>query len=99
MVRNKFFPHDSQPAGRAYIEQEGGIQHTCVQRARTALLGVDRHLETPQSSSAVVQGGVRPKWLHGSNVTYAVPPRARSPAWRIAQTCGSHVDAMALKHG
>lgn len=48
------------------------------------------HLDTPQSRSAVVHGGVRPKWLQGSRVTYAVPPRARSPAWRIAQTCNPH---------
>ena len=30
-------------------------------------------------SSASEHGPVRPVWLHGSSVTYAVPPRARAP--------------------
>ena len=34
---------------------------------------------TPASISARVQGGVRPKWLHGSSVQTTVAPRARSP--------------------
>lgn len=40
--------------------------------------------------SAWAQGPVRPVWLQGSRVTYAVPPRARSPASRRALTsaCG-----------
>ena len=45
---------------------------------------------TPASSSAVVQAPVRPVCEHGSRVTTAVPPRARSPASRSATTsaCG-----------
>jgi hypothetical protein len=35
---------------------------------------------------ACVQGGVRPWWLHGSNVTYIVPPLADSPAASSATT-------------
>ena len=35
---------------------------------------------TPASISASAHGPVRPVWLHGSSVTTAVPPRARSPA-------------------
>ncbi len=44
----------------------------------------------PASISASAHGPVRPVWLHGSSVTYAVPPRARGPAIRSASTsaCG-----------
>jgi hypothetical protein len=44
----------------------------------------------PARISAWVQGPVRPMWLHGSMVTTAVPPRARSPASASALTsaCG-----------
>ena len=41
---------------------------------------------TPASISASAHGGVRPWWAHGSSVTYAVAPRARSPASRSAAT-------------
>ena len=41
---------------------------------------------TPAVMIASVQGGVRPKWLHGSSVTYIVAPRAASPAARNACT-------------
>ena len=34
---------------------------------------------TPAAISASAQGPVRPVWAHGSRVTTAVPPRARSP--------------------
>eukprot|EP00740_Mantoniella_antarctica_P003763 CAMPEP_0181350952 /NCGR_PEP_ID=MMETSP1106-20121128/1533_1 /TAXON_ID=81844 /ORGANISM="Mantoniella antarctica, Strain SL-175" /LENGTH=230 /DNA_ID=CAMNT_0023463445 /DNA_START=179 /DNA_END=868 /DNA_ORIENTATION=- len=46
---------------------------------------------TPASTSARLQGGVRPKWSQGSKETYAVAPRARWPAARNANTsaCGS----------
>ena len=40
----------------------------------------------PRSASA--QGGVRPWWAHGSSVTYAVAPRARSPAAASATDLG-----------
>src|SRR5690606_34386982 len=36
--------------------------------------------------SALVQGGVRPWWLQGSRVTWAVAPCARGPAARSAST-------------
>ena len=35
---------------------------------------------TPDFNTASVQGGVLPKWQHGSRVTYNVPPRACAPA-------------------
>ena len=38
------------------------------------------HRATPASASALAQGGVFPKWEHGSSVTYAVAPRASDPA-------------------
>ena len=41
---------------------------------------------TPASTSALEHGGVRPKWSQGSRVTYAVAPRAASPAARSAKT-------------
>jgi len=43
-----------------------------------------------QDISASEQGPVRPVWLHGSKVTTAVPPLARSPAWASAtiSACG-----------
>eukprot|EP00197_Chlamydomonas_leiostraca_P002813 CAMPEP_0202857232 /NCGR_PEP_ID=MMETSP1391-20130828/255_1 /ASSEMBLY_ACC=CAM_ASM_000867 /TAXON_ID=1034604 /ORGANISM="Chlamydomonas leiostraca, Strain SAG 11-49" /LENGTH=185 /DNA_ID=CAMNT_0049536011 /DNA_START=56 /DNA_END=613 /DNA_ORIENTATION=- len=46
--------------------------------------------DTPASTSARLQGGVRPWWLHGSSVTYAVAPLASLPAPRSAYTsaCG-----------
>ena len=45
----------------------GSIIATCTSR-------------TPAAISASVQGGVRPWWACGSSVTYAVAPRAASPA-------------------
>mmetsp|Transcript_16096 Transcript_16096/g.62544 ORF Transcript_16096/g.62544 Transcript_16096/m.62544 type:complete len:221 (+) Transcript_16096:354-1016(+) len=46
---------------------------------------------TPASTSALEHGGVRPKWSHGSSVTYAVHPFALAPAALSAKTsaCGS----------
>ena len=41
---------------------------------------------TPAAISASVHGGVRPWCAHGSRVTYAVAPRARSPAASRAST-------------
>ena len=41
---------------------------------------------TPAAITASEHGGVRPKWLHGSSVTYSVAPRARSPAAASATT-------------
>jgi hypothetical protein len=45
---------------------------------------------TPAPMRASAQGGVRPKWLQGSSVTYAVAPRAASPATAsaLASACG-----------
>jgi hypothetical protein len=45
---------------------------------------------TPAATSASAHGPVRPVWLHGSSVTTAVPPRARSPARASAtiSACG-----------
>ena len=45
---------------------------------------------TPAATSARLQGGVRPWWLQGSSVTYAVAPAAACPAARRAYTsaCG-----------
>jgi len=45
---------------------------------------------SPAATTARAHGGVRPKWLHGSRVTYRVAPRARAPACASANTsaCG-----------
>ncbi len=45
----------------------------------------------PASMRAWRQGGVRPRWLHGSSVTIALPPLARSLAAASAwvSACGS----------
>ncbi len=38
----------------------------------------------PRHTTPAAHGWVRPVWLHGSKVTYAVAPAARSPAWASA---------------
>jgi len=63
--------------GRVRVEERVGVR-TRVKvgnRVSTRL--------TPASTRARLQGGVRPKWLHGSSVTYAVAPAAAWPASNV----------------
>jgi len=58
----------SSTSSRARAERRAGLQLTRL---------------TPASTRARLHGGVRPKWLHGSSVTYAVAPAAAWPACKI----------------
>ena len=75
-------PSTSTPDSRRNVAPPiaTGLVSACANTTRT----------TPASTRAREHGPVRPVWLHGSSVTTAVAPRARSPARVRASTsaCG-----------